>query len=370
MRLLHTKALRFDEFFDSQVPAYAVLSHRWGEQEVTFQDFEIARKQAWQGFVKISNCCSLAQSRGFSWVWIDTCCIDKKSSAELSEAINSMFRLYKEAGECYAYLSDVRWGESVESKTSFAQSAWFTRGWTLQELLAPDRVIFFDREWDYIGEKHELLEEVSAITGIGMRYFKDINAASVATKMSWISRRQTRRVEDMAYCLLGIFNVHMSLLYGEGRRAFLRLELKILKKSDDESIFAWTSASEHSGLLALWPDAFAASANIEAPQFRLPTLSGSIFYRTEDVKRRPYSMTNKGLELTVPKCDLPSILLNCWQDGIDGRFAVMITLREKGSTWMRADCGKLQLCRSGNIGAFAMMRQTEQQTIYIEQDGL
>ena len=363
MRLLHTEDLRFEEFFDSQVPEYAVLSHRWGKQEVTFQDFEVAKTQAWPGFMKISDCCSFAKSRGFTWVWIDTCCIDKKSSAELSEAINSMFRLYKEARECYAYLSDVQGGQSSDLKSSFAQSAWWTRGWTLQELLAPSRVIFLDCDWNLIGEKNQLLEEVSAITGIAMLYLHEIHAASVATKMSWISRRKTSRVEDMAYCLLGLFDVHMPLLYGEGRKAFLRLELEILKKSDDESIFAWTSKKRHLGLLAMWPDSFADSANI------MHSSNTSLFDEEMSMGRRPYSMTNKGLELTVPQSDLPRVSLNCWERRLDGDFLVMITLQNCGRNWMRVAPGELRF-KELKTWYPPSTRPTEKQTIYIPQDGL
>ena len=184
MRLLHTATFRFEEFLDSKVPKYAILSHRWGDGEVTFQDFHIGKEQTWPGFVKIKSCCSLAQSRGFEWIWIDTCCIDKKSSAELSEAINSMFRWYAEAGECYAYLSDVRGDKGLDISASFKQSGWFTRGWTLQELLAPSSVIFYNVKWNRIGCKKELLREVSEVTGIGVQYLNDMREASVATKMS------------------------------------------------------------------------------------------------------------------------------------------------------------------------------------------
>ena len=368
MRLLHTTSLRFEEFFDSKVPKYAILSHRWGEKEVTFQDFETGKQQSWPGFVKISKCCSLAKSRGFDWVWIDTCCIDKKSSAELSEAINSMFRWYAEAGECYAYLSDVRWNRRVDFEASFKQSAWFTRGWTLQELLAPSNLIFYDRKWNRIGYKKKLLKEISDVTGIGVQYLNDMHKASVATKMSWISRRQTSRVEDMAYCLLGLFDVNMPLLYGEGRKAFLRLELEIVRKSDDESIFAWTSTDSegHSGLLALWPDAFAASADIRAPD---SNSSNNYVSQIGVLERRPYSMTNKGLEFCVPLRGLPTIVLNCWKNNSDGRFAITIRMRKFGSSWQRADCAELQLSKLWEVSV-PVASATDIMTIYIKQDGL
>lgn len=363
MRLLHTGLLRFEEFFDSKVPKYAILSHRWEEQEVSFQDFNVGEEQEWKGFLKIRSCCALAKSRGFDWVWIDTCCIDKKSSAELSEAINSMFRWYAEAGECYAYLSDVRWTKSLDisiSKT-FAQSAWFTRGWTLQELLAPSNVIFFDCNWGCIGVKKDLLAEISIVTGIEIQYLKNIHRASVAAKMSWVSRRQTSRVEDIAYCLLGIFDVNMPLLYGEGRKAFLRLELEIVRKSDDESIFAWISpfANDHSGLLALWPDAFANSTDITAPES-----SFSNAHQMGILERRAYSMTNKGLEFPVSGRGFPTIVLNCWRTTPKGRFAITIRLRKFGSIWHRVECGKLGLSKV--VGGVPY----DTQTIYIQQDGL
>ena len=184
--------------------------------------------------MKIRDCCSPAERRGFDWVWVDTCCIDKKSSAELSEAINSMFRWYAEAGECYAYLSDVHLNKGLDLATRsvhtswFVHSLWFTRGWTLQELLAPSNAIFFDCDWNCIGNKKELSNEISTATGIGIQYLDNTHGASVATKMSWISGRRASRMQDIAYCLLGLFDVNMPLLYGEGRKAFLRLELEIL----------------------------------------------------------------------------------------------------------------------------------------------
>ena len=315
----------------------------------------------------------LAKSRGFDWVWIDTCCIDKKSSAELSEAINSMFRWYAEAQECYAYLSDVRLTPGLQDfRKNFKQSAWFTRGWTLQELLAPADVILLDRAWYRIGTKQELLAEISAATGIGVQHLKDMRTASVATKMSWVSRRQTSRVEDIAYCLLGLFDVNMPLLYGEGRKAFLRLELEIIKKSDDESIFAWThrSLTEYSGLLALWPDGFADSADILTSVVAAPSALGTSFHYNQMVvvERQPYSMTNKGLEFTVPNRGFPTVLLNCWRTGPKGRLAVTIKLRKYGTVWQRVECEKLGLSKVREGVPYD--RAAETQTIYIYQNGL
>ena len=341
MRLLNTKSLQFEEFFDDQIPKYAILSHRWGDDEVTFQEFRKGKKQEGQGYTKIRRCCALAWNRGFTWVWIDTCCIDKKSSAELSEAINSMYRWYRNAVECYAHLSDVAWESQYleASKKAFGQSLWFTRGLTLQELLAPRHVLFFDRKWEYIGSKDNLSKEISAATGIRNTHLKYYYTACVATRMSWVSKRSTSRVEDMAYCMLGLFDVNMPLLYGEGGKAFMRLQLEIIKQSDDEAIFAWTSSMwSRSGMLASTPRYFADSENI-------------VLHSSLKKRRSPYGMTNQGLEFHVPysgpndgKGEIDNIrdndlsfTLNCWREEITGPLAIRINLLKFGNSWKRVD---------------------------------
>ena len=200
MRLLNTKSHTFKEFFDSEIPVYAILSHRWGDDEITFQDFRKGRNRDSQGYNKVMRYCTLAEKRGLAWVWVDTCCIDKKSSAELSEAINSMYRWYTNAEECYVYLSDVAWNSQdvKSSKISFIQSSWFTRGWTLQELLAPFKVIFFDSAWVRFGTKENLMTLISAATGITIDQIKFFDGVCIAQKMSWVSKRKTSRSEDMA----------------------------------------------------------------------------------------------------------------------------------------------------------------------------
>ncbi|KAK1757807.1 hypothetical protein QBC47DRAFT_377014, partial [Echria macrotheca] len=219
-------------------------------EEVTFQDWEILstepdRIMAKSGFRKIEYCCFQAASEGIEWVWIDTCCIDKKSSAELSEAINSMFRWYRNAKICYAYLADVSAEvipEHDEPSASIAKSRWFTRGWTLQELIAPSELEFFSDDWKKLGSRQQLCDLVTAASGIEQKFLcgEPLQTASIAKRMSWAANRQTSRIEDMAYCLLGIFDVNMPLLYGEGKRAFRRLQQEILKENPyDQSLFAW-----------------------------------------------------------------------------------------------------------------------------------
>jgi hypothetical protein len=170
----------------------------------------------------------------------NSCCIDKTSTAELSEAINSMFRWYREARVCYAYLAD------VQEATQLADSRWFTRGWTLQELVAPSTVWFYTVDWQYLGSKVDLQLELQRVTGIDTGVLTDgvLEKVSIAGRMSWAAKRQTTRIEDRAYSLMGIFDVNMPLLYGEGKKAFVRLQEEIMKTSDDQSLFAWGMPAE------------------------------------------------------------------------------------------------------------------------------
>ncbi|KUJ21002.1 HET-domain-containing protein, partial [Mollisia scopiformis] len=241
MRLIDTSSLTLHEFSGADTPKYCILSHRWEETgEVSFKDLQAGIGPELKGYSKVLGCCKQAVLDGWKYAWIDSCCIDKWSSAELPEAINSMFLWYREAQVCYAYLSDVPSIKGCNEHTTnlnMAQSKWFTRGWTLQELLAPEYVVFYDENWDEIGTKASLADVIQRRTGIkDLRRWEE---ACVAQKMSWAAWRQTTRVEDLAYSLLGIFGVYMPPLYGEGNNAFLRLQLEIVNRSGDESIFAW-----------------------------------------------------------------------------------------------------------------------------------
>ncbi|KAF1365555.1 HET-domain-containing protein [Lizonia empirigonia] len=255
MHLLQTKTLELVDAEALQWPRYAILSHRWGDQEVTLQHLRLTTTDGlrpphvscMEGYRKIRQFSYLAAHEGFEYGWVDTCCIDKTSSAELSEAINSMFKWYSEAQICYAYLNDVEPPQEKEAKLddeffeTLSSSQWWQRGWTLQELIAPSRVHFFSRDWTYIGDKSTLGPAITIITGIDQATLDghDIRRVSIARRMFWASQRTTTRIEDIAYCLLGVFAVNMPLLYGEGEQAFVRLQEEIMKTSDDQSIFAW-----------------------------------------------------------------------------------------------------------------------------------
>ncbi|KAH7466581.1 hypothetical protein FOMA001_g15905 [Fusarium oxysporum f. sp. matthiolae] len=251
MRLLNIHNWTLKEFIsDNEVPPYAILSHTWDENEVNFQQWEsmatssilVADINKMEGYQKIKKFGQEAANNGFDWVWVDTCCIDKKSSAELSEAINAMFRWYRNAQVCYVYLQDVLW--STDERTigeRLLPSRWFTRGWTLQELVAPLEIDFYSTDWKKIGTKDDLCGPLSSITGIDEHILKggDLDSVSVARRMSWASGRNTSRIEDTAYCLLGIFDVNIPLIYGEGRKAFQRLQVAIMNTTHDQSLFAW-----------------------------------------------------------------------------------------------------------------------------------
>ena len=291
MWLLHTSTGELRRFDLNVWPVqYAILSHVWGAHEQSFQDIQTLQHNS-EGLKgaspKIRDFCIFARSRGYEWCWADTCCIDKTSSAELSEAINSMFQWYQSASLCVAYLADVSETQDPHSPSSeFRSSLWFTRGWTLQELIAPAEMLFVGRTWTVLGSKRILGDLIEEITGVDRVVLDDHDAYSevpVARRMSWAANRTTTRVEDEAYSLMGLFDVHMPTIYGEGRNAFIRLQEEILRRIPDQSIFTWgprasgvddihgsvpedhdpsEATDSHHLLLATSPASFARTGNI------------------------------------------------------------------------------------------------------------
>lgn len=237
----------FTKYLATDVPKYSILSHTWGldGDEVTYKDLVDGVWEGKAGYRKLTLCAKQAKCDGHDFFWIDTCCIDKSSSAELQEAINSMFRWYRDAAVCYVHLSDVqKRGSSLDIKQHISESRWFTRGWTLQELLAPENIVFYSEDWQYLGTKLDLLDTISTVAGIEPRFLKadmeELDGASISKKMSWASHRQTTRTEDKAYCLLSIFGINIPLLYGEGRNSFRRLQEEIMKTYPfDHTLFVW-----------------------------------------------------------------------------------------------------------------------------------
>ncbi len=281
MRLIDVCTIKLQDYDQlGSCPGYAILSHTWGSEEISFQDFLQGRGRDKAGFKKVLRCCELARCEGYQYLWVDTCCIDKSSSSELSEAINSMFMWYERASICYAYLADVEHGGGSMQEISAAamQSRWFTRGWTLQELIAPTEVVFLDCDWEEIGTRSALADCIRDRTTIDKSILCRVAGPtarpvqfqleffSVAKRLSWAADRQTTRKEDEAYSLMGLFSIHMPLIYGEGGAAFRRLQEEIMSISDDPSLFAWecnlSQAPPFTGLLAGSPEDFRNCHNV------------------------------------------------------------------------------------------------------------
>ncbi|KAK6440524.1 hypothetical protein LTR95_003261 [Oleoguttula sp. CCFEE 5521] len=270
MWLLKTSDLSLVHFHDSRDVRYAILSHTWnGDEEATYRELRDGCKMDTARFYKVKMTCAQAAQDGYDYAWIDSCCINKDSLTELAEAINSMWQWYYDASVCYVYLADLNWEcpvlhdvasiFSIESGLNLdtqwtqclASCRWFTRGWTLQELLAAKDVRFYcppnpgaigRGDWGLVGDKTDLVRTLWDITGIDLLALQDRESLTrfvTARKMCWASRRQTSKVEDRAYSLLGLFGINMPLLYGEGENAFIRLQEQIIQKRLDHSILAW-----------------------------------------------------------------------------------------------------------------------------------
>ncbi|KAM0283969.1 hypothetical protein ACHAO9_009497 [Fusarium lateritium] len=351
-----TRRISFADFY-GDIPRYAILSHTWdGHQEVIFQECNLKSSKSKSGYEKIRKTCELALSDGIDYVWVDTCCIDKSSSADLTEAINSMFLWYQKASVCYVYLVDKLEGSPL------ADCRWFTRGWTLQEVIAPRVMIFFNYKWDRIGSKNSLMGQLTTITRIDpeiLRHEAPISSACIAKRFSWAAGRNTTRVEDIAYCLLGICNVHLPMLYGEGENAFRRLQEEIVRTTYDLSILAWTppvisdnSEKEYCGFLAESVNHFA-------------SCSGMYSVTDSILGEGDISVSNKGLRLRTPvnvrdyeDQGYRYVLgLDCMSSGADGDF-LSIPMRKVGpNTFIRA-----RSLEEGKLTSFCL------ESTYLEED--
>lgn len=396
----------------THTPKYAILSHRWRKgEEVQFRDLPSLPKQQLRdlppenpvsplpssspqndqrnlsSLYKIAGACKKVletKDEAMRHIWIDTICINQGDSQELTTSINSMFRWYQNAQVCYVYLFDVSWDSTnlLMSQKQFVGSEWFLRGWTLQELLAPKQLKFFDRDWKLIGSKDDLVTEIMTATRISAEHlsgaFRD---ASLAQKMSWLAGRTTEYLEDRAYCVLGIFDIYLDARYGSGESEFMRLQQEIITNWPqgvpfDESLFAWRAEQiSSSGLLAPAPGCFRDAGNIK---FVLDLAK----HRGEEmvIARRRWSpgmgMDNAGqissllvpclgfmpgagvtwtltftsgfIVTTIPAmiyqsfCKHREVQLNCWTQGADGKLRAKVIKMEYGRNkrWRRVDCGK------------------------------
>ena len=416
MLLLNIKTCKLEAFEEGPklrdaLEKCAIISHRWGNdrEELSFQQYRermtrleykddqfdnpgntsASSEGESAGFFKTARARLKAQEQeptqpqlDLEYIWMDTCCINKEERRGHEKAIILMFSWYRSAKVCYAYLPDVsvqkrdfqeeEQEEDKETKKvkvtkprigSFQDSNWFTRGWTLQELLAPREMHFFDRYWRFIGTKATLSAQIQRVTGIEAQYLNgDVSKACIAVKMSWLARRKTTEVEDMAYCMFGLFGIDTYIRYGEGEGAFLRLGQELIRqKPADESIFAWKSPEIDPkidsgplscGLLAPWPTCYLGSENltIESRKYR---------------QRKGYNFTSGGIEFQVPN-KLPEngnaadwmalvarnrktywLKLNCWdpRDELGDRDTITIYLQKEGENWRRKNCEVLDYRR-------------------------
>jgi hypothetical protein len=283
MRLINTKTGLLSGFYPgTAVPEYAIVSHTWTSEDRmlhTFPDTGIAPTP--RDDLQVQKCCEIAGRDGIEWLWIDRCCVDQTpSSAEMSEMINSTYERLSNAVVCYAHLADVG-SENPE----LSNSRWFTRLWTLQELVAPKEVIFYSNDWQHLGTRSSLAKEVSRITRIAQSVLlgsRDPRKVPIGERLSWTNRRTATRPEDAAYSLLGLFNVRMSVMYGEGKSAVIRLSEQILREKEDYTTLLWSKE------LAMLPPSSKSEEN--APNFdRL-----EIHYPNwEELKlHSPFDMTN------------------------------------------------------------------------------
>ncbi|KAJ4376214.1 hypothetical protein N0V83_001496 [Neocucurbitaria cava] len=398
MRLIDARTIELIWFNDNDVPKYAILSHTWGSDEITYQElvwinrakalsdssmsqvsssttsfgsqdehatFMLAAMEMMirgnsgttmggiteedlmsrKGYSKIIRAAEQARGLGCDYIWVDTCCIDKSSSAELQEAINSMFRWYRDAEICIVYLEDIEkphcnayTSASDVARAAFEKCRWAKRGWTLQELVAPAICRFYFEDWTLMGEKTEFQDELSDATGIPIHVLEDwetVSEMSVAERMSWAAYRETTRIEDMAYSLLGLFDIHMPLLYGEGEKAFIRLQEEILKTTDDYSLFAWSAVtsnkSTYRGLLARTPLEFRHCRSIE---------------RDNIISTFPIVSTPIGLHVQLEVLPDPQDKRNVLamirsSNSMNQRLAISLTCLDGDMQYARVDAGSL-----------------------------
>ncbi|KAI0381464.1 heterokaryon incompatibility protein-domain-containing protein [Hypomontagnella monticulosa] len=391
MRLLKTTSYELLEANDipTPFPPYTILSHTWisPKDEITYQDIKrrkddiessIFKQKGWS---KLKQYCDRAAKDGWEWAWMDTCCIDKTNPADTQEAINAMFRWYQNAGICYAYLEDVdilkilrvhedaellrgvdileeadideisRCGD-VADFNNFLHTAlrqfivgakWFTRGWTLQELLAPHYLVLVDRAWRRIGTRESWAMEIREASKIEARHLTgfrptDFQSCSIAMRLSWAARRETTVEEDETYSLIGLFGISMPLIYGEGRwRAFNRFQRELIAVYSDDSVFAWKAERLY--------DEHLLNAQREDSDSRWGVLASSIkqFLNASTVEAfghygASFSMTNRGLEIGTKRwrCkDDPAVCLARLNCGVRPRGYVGIYLRHAYDTYDR-----------------------------------
>jgi len=367
------------EKIGKDIPPYAILSHRWREDEVLFADMinpdpSVARSK--KGWAKLEAFCRTAWDRRLQYAWMDTCCIDKTSSAELSEAINSMYNYYSRSFVCIVYLDDVEKADGEEMRAS----EWFTRAWTLQELIAPKKLEVYSWGWERLGNKETLLEDLSVASHIPVGVINDLSRLqeiSIAQKMCWAAWREATREEDEAYSLMGIFDVHMPPLYGEGgENAFRRLQLEVMKEGHDHTLFAWDCATTTGDLLARSARNFLSTtvySRMDIGRYfdlciKLQPDNTASFSHQSNLD---YNMTNIGLRIELPVAHLGDnkylALIACHPSHSEAYVGIYLEKEQSGQyiKWFRTDSDSRTLADSIDLQAY----QFTLQTLWISQRG-
>jgi len=360
MRLLQLKddgEFTLTEFIGKNIPPYAVLSHTWGlnSEEVSLKDLIDGTGKSKSGYKKIHFCGKQAANDGFQYIWVDTCCVDKSSSADLTEAINSMFRWYQDAAKCYVHLSDVSIDGSVwDKKKAFEHSRWFTRGWTLQELLAPASVDFFSLEGERLGDKSSLVQEIHKITGISVQALQGapLSQFSVEERMSWAATRNTTRGEDAAYSMLGIFDISMPLIYGEGwKKATHRLQKKIMKSLTDGMTPAISLTYQESSLIPLsnMPVHHDTIPSLNAEASNSDTDSMSFLHADEEITWHGQIRWKPGQNKDSPYIRARDELCNASKDGDWEDVIALLERRKEVSGEIWANCWRIGISLMLNL---------------------
>ncbi|KAG0701553.1 heterokaryon incompatibility protein-domain-containing protein [Suillus ampliporus] len=304
-----------------EIVKYATLSHRWGEGESAYGTFEEMKeaKLKTPGFKKLKTFCEKVKEYDVEFAWSDTCCIDKSSSAELDESIRSMFKWYRNSDVCIVHLAQ------SETVKDILDDEWTERGWTLQELLAPNHIKFFNKHWkpmtrhdndkdpDTGSATSDVLKTLTKATGVPQSEIRDFDpeAFKVDERMKWAAKRKTTRVEDAAYSLMGIFDVSLQIAYGEGGdRAFGRL-IEAIMLAGDPSVLNWkgeAAESPNSHAIPRSPQCFVGDRNLDLTYERL-------------------EMTMTSLGLRVPLVIFPLDLCSTGSTGDNGtRFTLKCSL--------------------------------------------
>ncbi|RDX45563.1 hypothetical protein OH76DRAFT_1473896 [Lentinus brumalis] len=366
MRLLNTNTGRFRWVESPAEAKYAVLSHVWSRAgEQSYQDLLRIQHETTAGdgeddvndsegtvlraaSSKIRNACARALADGLEYIWMDFCCIDRTSSAEVADAVLSMYGWYAGATVCYAYLDDVEADEDPRlPNAKFRWSRWHTRGWTLPELIAPKALTFLSADWKVLSTKHELAEVLEAVTGVDqgvLTHDVPLGSIPVARRMSWAAKRLTTRKEDEAYALLGLFGVKMPIMYGEGAHAFIRLQEEILKLTADQSLFVWDASTSDCALdaevhdetrhtlLASAPAAFARSAGVKTLPWE--ELVGPKERAQLEGELPTYESTPHGIRMAMPLLSVGPVvrlaLLPCVDE--DGHRLALVLKKTQDAT--------------------------------------